>query len=71
MSVSGSVFYPETRARYDLAKPGTLRLLPHADHRAALEADYAGMAEMLFGPLPPFDSVLDTLAKIERSVNGS
>ena len=63
------VFYPAAWARYDLAVPGSLRLLPHESRLAGLKEDYRKMVVMIFGTAPSFDSVLDTLAQFEREVN--
>jgi len=64
-----SRFFPSAAARYDEARPGTLRLAPHADLEKLLRADYEKMAEMIFGEPPPFDDILVTLRTIEASIN--
>ena len=58
-------------ARYDLAKPGTFRLLPADDRLAALARDYAQMRAMFLAAPPDFDAVLAQLAAAERTFNGS
>ena len=46
-------FFPRSWARYDLAEPGTFRLVPPADRIAELQADYAAMRDMyIMDPLP-------------------
>jgi hypothetical protein len=62
-------FYPTAWARYALAVPGSLRLVPPDSRVAALKADYRGMAVMIFGRPPSFENVLETLAQLEREVN--
>jgi hypothetical protein len=42
------IFYPAAWAHYELASPGSLRLLP-SDERVALERDYRSMGVMIFG----------------------
>lgn len=64
-----SRFYPSAAARYDEARRGTLRLVPHADLEKLLRADYEKMAEMIFREPPSFDEILATLRKIEASIN--
>jgi len=64
-------FYPSGWARYDLAAPGSLKLVPPPERVAALRQDYASMGVMFFGPRPGFQELLDELQKIERTVNGS
>jgi hypothetical protein len=65
------MFFRQGSARYDLAVPGTLRLVPDEDTVRVLRADYQRMAEeMVFGEAPGFDEVLAGLREIEQSVNG-
>lgn len=64
-------FYPAAWARYELARPGTLRLVPDEAMVSALRSDYAAMAEMIFGDVPSFDVVLASLGELEREINGS
>ena len=64
-------FYPRGWARYDLAKVGTLRLLPPEWHMDALRDDYAAMREMVFGRYPDFDSVTSTLKDLQAEMNGT
>jgi hypothetical protein len=47
-------FYAAGWARYDLARPGTLRLSPPEYRLAALERDYRNMGVMIFGQPPAF-----------------
>lgn len=62
-------FYFRAGARYDLAKPGTFRLLPPAHARESLAEDYEEMQVMLFGEAPAFDEILDKLGQLERAIN--
>lgn len=62
-------FYPSTWARYDLAAPGTLRLIPAPPQLASLERDYQAMQTMLFGTPPDFDSIVEELRKLEDEIN--
>jgi hypothetical protein len=64
-------FYPRHWARYDLAVPGTLRLLPGEHSLKALEADYQAMANMIFGPTPGFADVVAQLRALEDEINRS
>jgi hypothetical protein len=63
-------FYPSGWARYDLAHPGSLRLVPREERLAALERDYRNMRVMIFGEPPAFDSIMETLAALEQEING-
>lgn len=62
-------FYPSGWARYDLARPGSLHLVPQKERLKALEQDYRHMAVMIFGDPPPLDWILDTLTKLEGEIN--
>jgi Nucleotidyl transferase AbiEii toxin, Type IV TA system len=57
-------------ARYDLARPGSFRLLPPDGRLAALARDYAQMRAMFLTAPPVFDAVLTQLADAERTLNG-
>jgi hypothetical protein len=62
-------FYPSGWARYDLARVGSLRLVPPDERRVALERDYRSMSVMIFGEPPTFDSIIETLAALEKQIN--
>ena len=62
-------FYPAGSAHYDLAKPGTMRLMPPEDCLAALREDYDHMKNMIFGEKPEFDVILSTVQKMENEIN--
>ena len=57
-------------ARYDLAHPGTFRLLPAPDRIDFLARDYAAMAAMFLASPPAFDAVLAQLEAAEEALNG-
>jgi hypothetical protein len=62
-------FYPSGWARYDLARVGSLRLVPPDERRAALERDYRSMSVMIFGDPPGFDNIIGTLIGLEQEIN--
>ena len=62
-------FYPRKWARYDLARLGTLKLVPSEIHREALKRDYAKMASMIYGEQPDFDDLMAEIARIEAKIN--
>lgn len=64
-------FYPRGWARYDLAVPGSLRLLPDEAVLAAVEADYRAMADMIFGRIPDFADIVAQLRALEEEINRS
>ena len=65
-------FYPSAWARYDLAVPGSLKLLPATpSHVKDLAQDYEEMQVMLFGAPPEFGDILDELRNLEAQINAT
>ena len=62
-------FYPSGWARYDLARPGTLRLVPKEERIAGLEWDYRNMGVMIFGEPPAFWDILVTIRNLEQEID--
>lgn len=62
-------FYRCLWAKYEEAKPGTLKLLPPAHHVDDLRKDYELMQTMLFGTVPTFDEIMNGLAALEKEIN--
>lgn len=56
-------------ARYDLARPGSFRLVPPAERQAALAQDYAEMRSMFMSEPPPFAQLMERLAQAEATIN--
>lgn len=65
-----ALFFRSGWARYDLAKPGSVRLLPARPRLKGLADDYAKMQPMFFEPPPSLDEILETLARLESRING-
>lgn len=62
-------FYPRGWAQYDLAKPGTLRLVPKGHVLDSVKADYGDMAAMIYGDYLHIDDVLGQLQILENEIN--
>jgi len=62
-------FFARTWARYDLAKPGTFRLVPPAERVTELARDYQAMRDMFLDEPVSFDAILETLRKLEARIN--
>ena len=62
-------FYPASWANYELAKPGTFKLVPAEKNRRFLAHDYEQMKVMFFGEIPPFDELLESLKTLEDEIN--
>ncbi|UVK49732.1 nucleotidyl transferase AbiEii/AbiGii toxin family protein (plasmid) [Mesorhizobium sp. AR02] len=59
------------RKDYDLAsaEPPTFALLPNDEMVDALRRDYVAMAAMIFGPVPNFNLVLESVRQLETLLN--
>lgn len=65
------MFFKDSKARYDLAKQGILRLLPQDDQVDQLKADYRQMEQMFFETPAAFDDILEKLKAVEDKINPS
>ena len=64
-------FYPRAWARYDLAVPGTLELLPAPNSQKPLQEDYAAMKNMIFGDYPSWEEIIGSLTELQEKINRS
>jgi len=64
-----SQFFGSAWANYDLAKPGTFRLVPKAERNPALRRDYQLMRDMYLTEAVSFDDILTTLSDLEHRIN--
>ncbi|HEV3155719.1 MAG TPA: nucleotidyl transferase AbiEii/AbiGii toxin family protein [Candidatus Baltobacteraceae bacterium] len=62
-------YYPSAWARYDLAVPGTLTLVPAESKVRNLAADYREMRMMFFSELIPFEEIMNTLLALQEEIN--
>lgn len=62
-------FFARSWARYDLAKPGTFRLLPPDTRMAELERDYREMRQMFLDEPVEFSTIMATLKSLENQIN--
>ncbi len=62
-------FYSRGWARYDLAKPGTLTLVPEGHVLASVRSDYRAMENMIFGDVPDFDEILVVLQALQEETS--
>ena len=63
-------FYPASWANYDLAKPGSFKLLPPDHNLKSIAEDYKQMQVMFYGEIPTFDHLMETLQCLEDEING-
>ena len=64
-------FYHQGWAKYNLARIGTIKLLPAVISIDVLRNDYAEMKPMIYGYYPSFDEILDTMEILEERINGT
>ena len=63
------VYFKSAAAKYDEARPGTLRLSPKQEQVSQFTQDYQAMQPMFFGAAPAFDVILSRLSNIEGQIN--
>ena len=71
MRLHKSRYFASSWAHYELAVPGTMRLLPPESRMAELRRDYAAMRPMFLVEPLPFDEMLAVLGEAEQSINRS
>jgi hypothetical protein len=64
-----TVYFRSAWARYDLAEPGTFRIVPPKERLGELERDHESMQQMFFSPPPPLSDVLQMLSALEEKIN--
>jgi len=62
-------FYPRAWARYDLARIGTLKIVPKNIFMEQLKKDYQDMQDMIYDERPNFNELIDSIKKIEEDIN--
>ena len=62
-------FYPRAWAKYPEATPGTLKLIPPEYRFPALNSDYEAMKEMLYGDIPSFNTIMESVRQLEKEIN--
>ncbi len=62
-------FYRCSWAHYELATASEISLMPPEHAKAALEADYRHMQNMIFGPRPRFLEILEVIRDLERGIH--
>ena len=62
-------FFAATWAHYDLAKPGTFRIVPPDFRLPELDRDYRAMRPMFLTEPPSFASIIEALRGLESRIN--
>ena len=63
------LFFGSPDLGLDSAAAGTFTLTPDAAMHDALGRDYAAMSGMIFGDIPPLDTVLADVAALQKAIN--
>ncbi len=71
VAIFKGVYFRAAWAKYEEARPGTLRLMPGPQSIRPLREDYARMAPLFFGEPPRFEDILARLSQLEQRINGS
>jgi hypothetical protein len=60
------------RPDFDLATAavGTFALVTHDGMRANLEQDHRAMSQMIFGEIPAFAGILESIVRLQQLLNG-
>ena len=62
-------FYPSGAARYDLAHAATMKLMPSEKWIPTIAEDYEHMKNMIYGDMPSFVELMDTIQRLEYEIN--
>lgn len=63
------LFFGSPDLGLESAAAGTFTLTPDAAMQDALGRDYAAMSGMIFGDIPPLDTVLDSVETLQEAIN--
>ena len=65
-----AVFFRKKKEAQESLRPGSIRILPTSDHKAAWKKDYEAMREsMFFGDTPEFEEILEVVGQFENKFN--
>ncbi len=70
-AMHAKLFFGSPDLGLESASPGTFTLTPDAAMHDALGRDYAAMSGMIFGEIPPLDTVLASVAALQETANGA
>lgn len=63
------IAFPQKSKRFDLAVPGSVRLVPQPELSLEIERDYRAMQDMILGGAPSFDWLREQLESAEVAIN--
>ena len=62
-------YFRASWAKYEEAKPGTLKIIPNETLMKSLELDYQSMEQMIFGVVPKFSEIVQSIEKFQKQFN--
>ncbi len=65
------IAFPQKSKRFDLAVPGSVRLIPQPELSSVIERDYRAMRDMILGDAPDFGFLKEQLESAEAAINGA
>ena len=65
----GRMFFNRPDLDLATATPGSYALVPHNHMLANLEQDYNAMSQMIFGEIPAFAAIIESVVKLEKRLN--
>jgi hypothetical protein len=63
------IYFSSAWASYDTAQLGSMKVLPNPERIRDLKKDYGAMKEMFFGDSPDFDTLIESLGRLETRLN--
>jgi hypothetical protein len=64
-----TLMFRDTKASYETAKIGSIKLVPRPENINPLKKDYAAMEEMFMAEYPSFETIMEGLATVENFLN--
>lgn len=68
-SQHAKIFFHRTPLNLDSAKPGSYLLTPTNNMINGLARDYKAMSTMIFGDVPNFDDIVESVSRLEEKLN--
>lgn len=63
------MFFNSSSLDLNSAKPGSFSIVPSQDMQKILKNDYKAMSGMIFGDIPDFSTILESLTVLEKDLN--
>ena len=63
------IYFRAAWAKYELAKKGSLRLMPEEGVLKEMQRDYDAMREMFFGQVSDWDEIVESIKSFEKDFN--